>query len=57
MKEMQKVVLCKDCACCPSVEFRGEDVHIGEGENLAVLKRAEWNILVEKIKAGELREL
>ena len=52
-----KVYLCGDCGHCPSVEFRGEEVHIGEGENLAVLKRAEWNILVEKIKAGELREL
>jgi len=47
-----KVYLCKDCHACPSVEFRGEDVRIGEGENLAVLKREEWNILVEKIKAG-----
>ncbi len=52
-----KVYLCKDCHACPSVEFRGEEVRIGEGENLAVLKRAEWNILVEKIKAGELQEL
>lgn len=52
-----KVYLCRDCHACPSVEFRGEEVRIGEGENLAVLKRAEWNILVEKIKAGELQEL
>ena len=52
-----KVYLCKDCQCCPFVEFRGEEVRIGEGDNLAVLRRAEWNILVEKIKAGELGAL
>ena len=52
-----KVYLCRDCAACPSVEFRGSEVRIGEGKNLAVLKREEWNILVEKVKSGELKEL
>ncbi len=49
-----KVYLCKDCHCCPAVEFRGDDVRIGEDDNLVVLKKHEWNILVEKIMSGEL---
>ena len=52
-----KVYLCRDCGACPSVEFRGEEVHIGEGGNMAVLKREEWNILVEKVRSGQLKEL
>jgi len=39
------------------VEFLGDEVHIGEDDNRGVLKREEWNILVEKIKSGELEAL
>ncbi len=49
-----KVILCKDCHCCPAVEFRGDEVRIGEDANTAVLTREQWNILVEKVKTGEL---
>lgn len=53
----RKVYLCTHCQCCPAVEFRGKEVHIGEDANRVVLKREEWNILVKKIRAGELKEL
>lgn len=52
-----KVRLCKDGGCCPEVHFVGDEVRIGEDENVAVLTKEEWNILVEKIKAGELGEI
>ncbi len=53
----RKVYLCKDCHCCPAVEFLDDEIHIGEDDNLVVLKREEWNILVEKIGSGELQAL
>ena len=52
-----KVTLCRDCGACPAVEFGDQEVRIGEGDNTAVLTRDEWNILVEKVRAGELGEL
>lgn len=51
-----KVYLCKEGGCCPAVHFLKDQVRIGEGENTVVLSREEWNALVRKIKAGELRE-
>ncbi|MDA8187493.1 MAG: hypothetical protein M0T85_05065 [Dehalococcoidales bacterium] len=53
----KKIYLCQDCHCCPAVEFSGDKVRIGEDENVATLTREEWNILVEKVKSGELGEL
>ncbi|MCL5962143.1 MAG: hypothetical protein M1358_22980 [Chloroflexi bacterium] len=53
----KKIYLCKSGGCCPAVHFCGNEVRIGEDRNLAVLKKEEWNILVEKIRSGELREL
>ena len=53
----KKIYLCQDCHCCPAVEFSGDEVRIGEDENVATLTREEWNILVEKVKSGELGEL
>ena len=53
----RQVCLCQDCHACPSVEFLGDVVRIGEGDNRVVLKKEEWNTLVEKIKSGELQEL
>ncbi len=53
----EKVYLCKDSHCCPAVEFLGDEVHMGDDANLAVLKKEEWNIPVEKIRTGELQEL
>ncbi|MBI2907672.1 MAG: hypothetical protein HYX92_08470 [Chloroflexi bacterium] len=53
----EKVSLCPDCQYCPAVELAGDTVRIGEEGNLAVLTKAEWNTLVNKIRAGELRAL
>lgn len=52
-----KIYLCKDGGCCPAVQFLGDEVRIGEDQNLVVLRKEEWNILVEKIKEGDLQEL
>ncbi len=51
--DFMKVYIC-DKGCCPSVEFTGSDVLIGEASNTVRLKKNEWNKLVEKIKSGEL---
>jgi len=39
------------------VEFAGDQVRIGEAGNLAVLKKDEWNVLVDMIKSGELSKV
>jgi predicted molibdopterin-dependent oxidoreductase YjgC len=49
-----KESLCPSCGACPEVEIVGEEVRIGEAGNLAVLKKDEWNALVELIRAGKL---
>jgi hypothetical protein len=49
--------LCPECTECPEVEIGGEEVRIGEAGNLAVLKRAEWNVLVGLIRSGRLTEV
>ena len=53
----RKVSLCPACDACPEVEIVGDEVRIGEAGNLAVLKKDEWNVLVELIKSGELIRL
>ncbi len=53
----KKVVLCGSCSSCPAVEFKGDGVMIGEDENMVKLSREEWNILVDKVKKGELNSL
>lgn len=55
--ERKRVVLCPVCGACPEVAFDGDDVLIGEEENLVRLKKEEWNQLVKKIRKGELREI
>ncbi len=53
--ERFKVTLCPaGCGQCPDVEILGEEVRIGEVGNLAVLKKEEWNVLVELIQSGHL---
>lgn len=53
--EQFKVTLCPaGCGQCPDVELVGEDIRIGEAGNLAVLKKDEWNLLVELIQTGQL---
>ena len=52
-----RVSLCPACTECPEVEIRGEEVRIGEEGNLAVLRKDEWNVLVQLIRAGRLTEI
>ena len=54
----RKVLLCPaGCGEWPEVEFAGDEVLIGEAGNLAVLKKDEWNILVEMIQSGQLSKV
>ena len=56
--ENLKVTLCPaGCGACPDVEILGDEVRIGEAGNLAVLKKDEWNVLVELIRSGQLSRL
>ena len=50
------VQLCQG-GCCPVVKIEEERVEIGEEGNLCVLKKEEWNTLVEKILKGELGKI
>ncbi len=53
-----KVLLCPaGCGLCPEVEIAGDEVRIGEAGNLAVLKKDEWNILVDLIQSGTLSKV
>ncbi len=52
-----KMSLCPACNACPEVEIQGDEIRIGEVGNLAVLKKDEWNVLVELIRAGQLTKL
>jgi hypothetical protein len=55
---MIKVVsLCPACGQCPTVEIDEHEVRIGEGANRITLSPAEWNVLVQSIKRGELDEV
>jgi hypothetical protein len=55
---MTKVVsLCPACSQCPAVEIDAHEVRIGEGANRVTLSPAEWNVLVQSIKRGELDEV
>jgi hypothetical protein len=56
--ESLKMTLCPaGCGACPDVEIVGEEVRIGEAGNLAVLKKDEWNLLVELITSGQLSKI
>lgn len=46
--------LCPACSECPQVEVFWDHVRIGEGENTVTLGKAEWNQLVEAIRANKL---
>ena len=55
---MTKVVsLCPACSQCPAVEIDEHEVRIGEGANRVTLSAAEWNMLVQSVKRGELNEV
>ncbi len=55
--EGKKMSLCPACTACPEVEVVGDEVRIGEAGNLAVLKKDEWNVLVELIQSGRLLKM
>ena len=56
MKEI-RMSLCPACTACPEVEVRGDEVRIGETGNLVVLKKDEWNVLVDLIQSGRLTKV
>ena len=51
---MERFSLCPQCIACPEVVIEGDTIRIGEDENTVVLKKAEWNVLVEAIRSGRL---
>ena len=53
----KQISLCPHCDHCPTVEITDQEVRIGEEGNQVKLTTAEWNILVQAIKTGELAEL
>ena len=55
--EHLKMSLCPNCIACPEVEVVGGEVRIGEAGNLVVLKRDEWNVLVDLIESGRLAKM
>jgi len=54
---VKSISLCPACDACPAVEIEEHEVRIGEAGNLVKLTPAEWNVLVQAIKAGELTEV
>ncbi len=53
---MKRVELCR-AGCpggCPVVDVTRNGATIGEEGNLAKLTREQWNLLVNKVKSGEL---
>jgi hypothetical protein len=51
----KRISLCPMCDHCPEVVLVGNEVQIGEAGNLVVLKKDEWNVLVDAIKSRRLR--
>ena len=56
---MEKTVisLCPHCDHCPDVVFESDAVRIGEDANAVVLKKEEWNVLVDLIQSGRVGRL
>jgi hypothetical protein len=52
--DKRAVSLCPSCIHCPEVVIDGDEVRIGEDANTVVLKKAEWNVLVDLIQSGQL---
>ena len=55
--EALKMSLCPAYTTCPEVGIRADGVRMGETGNEAVLKREEWNALVDLIASGRLTRL
>jgi hypothetical protein len=54
---MDAISLCPSCDHCPEVVIEGDWVRIGEDSNTTILKKEEWNVLVELIESGRLGRL
>ena len=56
---MQRVAmsLCPSCTACPEVVIEDNTISIGEAPNIAVLKKDEWNVLVDLIQSGQIGRL
>ena len=54
---MERISLCPQCIACPEVVIDGDTVRIGEDENVVLLKKEEWNVLVDSIHMGRLGRL
>ena len=54
---MEKHSLCPECTACPEVVIDDNQVRIGEDANVAILKREEWNVLVDLIQSGRLSKI
>ena len=48
------ITLCPNCEHCPEVVIEGDTISIGESPNLTVLKKDEWNVLVDLIQSGQI---
>jgi hypothetical protein len=55
--ERRTMSLCPQCNHCPEIEIVGDEVRIGEAGNLAVLKKDEWNVLVDLVQSGQVGKL
>jgi hypothetical protein len=55
--EKTTMSLCPACTACPEVAVLGDEVRIGEAGNLAILRKDEWNVLVDLIQSGQLSKL
>jgi len=55
--EKYAVSLCPACTACREVVVEGDEIRIGEADNTTVLKKAEWNVLVDLIQSGQLGKL
>ncbi|MBN2330596.1 MAG: hypothetical protein JXC85_02170 [Candidatus Aenigmarchaeota archaeon] len=47
--------LCSRNSCCPVVDIGESGVRIGEEGNSVALDRTEWDMLVKKIRSGEIK--
>ena len=51
---MKIVSLCGGCGQCPVVKVSDERVEIGEGDNICILTKEQWDTLKGKILKKEL---
>ncbi|MBI2492242.1 MAG: hypothetical protein HYV94_09140 [Candidatus Rokubacteria bacterium] len=49
--------LCPACDACPEVEVLADRVRIGEAGNEVVLRKDEWNVLVDLVRSDRLGRL